>query len=117
MALYFIIYKSFFSVLSVFAIFNHVQGQNDQSSRHYNRDGVYVPPNPGDRDYKTFTYNNRRYGQYQPNYYYGRGEPLDPRRIGGLPGDRGFPFDPVSGGNCKISVIFGMRYPKITTRN
>lgn len=69
-------------------------GQSDQSSRHYNRDGVYVPPNPGDRDYKTFTYNDRRYGQYQPNYYYGRGEPLDPRRIGGLPPDRG--YDPVS---------------------
>lgn len=75
-----------------------VCGQINQGDRRYGKDGVYVPPDPGDRDYKTFTYNNRRYGQYQPNYYYGRGEPLDPRRIGGVPpGDRyPYPFDPVS---------------------
>lgn len=82
-------------ILYFLCLFVFVNGQSDQSGRHYNRDGVYVPPNPGDRDYKTFTYNNRRYGQYQPNYYYGRNEPLDPRRIGGVPIDR-YPYDPVS---------------------
>lgn len=74
--------------------------QNDPSGRHYNGDSVHVAPNSGDRDFKTFTYNNRRYGVYQPNYYYGRGgEPYDPARAAGSPNNRYDPnsrYDPVS---------------------
>lgn len=87
---------NFYKFLLNLIIINYVIAQIDQS--RYNRDGIYIPPNPGDRDYKTFTYNNRRYGQYQPHYYYGRGEPIDPRRMG--PHDRRYPLDPVS--ICKI---------------
>ncbi|XP_014611620.1 PREDICTED: cholinesterase isoform X1 [Polistes canadensis] len=36
-----------------------------QGSRYYNRDGVYVPPNPA--GYQTYIYKDRRYG-YQPSY-------------------------------------------------
>ncbi|XP_055713537.1 cholinesterase [Phlebotomus papatasi] len=39
--------------------------------RFYSRDGVYNynPPNPGDPEYRTYTYNDRRYGYYQPAGY------------------------------------------------
>lgn len=80
----------------IFTCCAFVYGQNDQRGRYYGTDGAsYVPPNPGDRDYKTFTYNNRRYGLPQNNYY-GRGGNLDPSRIGGVPPVDRYPYDPVS---------------------
>lgn len=93
-----------FIILCVSFVF----GQSDQYSRYYNReynrDGVNPQYNPNDRDYKTFMYNNRRYGVYQPDYYYGRGgEPYDPRRVGGYPNNRFDPnnkYDPVSIFQC-----------------
>lgn len=36
--------------------------------------GVYVPPNPGDANYRTFFYNDRRYGSAMPANY----NPYDP---------------------------------------
>lgn len=84
------------SLCIVLCLCLRVNGQNDQAGRYYGRDGApYVPPNPGDRDYKTFTYNNRRYGQPQHTYYNGRGGYLDPSRIGGVPPSDRHPYDPV----------------------
>lgn len=33
---------------------------------YYNRDGVFVPPTPGDPNYRTYVLNGRRYGLSQP---------------------------------------------------
>lgn len=54
---------------------------------------TYNIPNPGDRDYRTFTYNSRRYGQYLPNNYNGRTQPGDPNVAGQ---DVRFTYDRVS---------------------
>lgn len=66
-----------------------VKGQIDTSGVYYpqNPQYTYDPynlPSPGDRDYRTYTYNSRRYGQYWPNNnnYNGRGQPGDPRFTG-----------------------------------
>lgn len=64
-----------------------VKGQIDTSGAYYpqNPQYTYDPynlPSPGDRDYRTYTYNSRRYGQYWPNNYNGRGQPGDPRFTG-----------------------------------
>ncbi|XP_026472654.1 acetylcholinesterase-like [Ctenocephalides felis] len=55
--------------------------QFDSGGRYYSRDGLYGPPNPGDRDYRTYTYNNRRYGQNLPGQ-------------NGLPGVPAYPGQP-----------------------
>lgn len=49
----------------------------------YNEYGPRIPhhPNPGDRDYRTYIYKDRRYGQ-QSFYNYGDGRPGDPRILG-----------------------------------
>lgn len=54
---------------------------------------TYNIPSPGDRDYRTYTYNNRRYGQYLPNSYTGRTQPGDPNVAGQ---DVRFTYDRVS---------------------
>lgn len=61
-----------------------------QQNHPYNRHHI---PEPGDRDYRTYTFNNRRYGQYPPYDHYSRGQPGDPRRVGQ---DVRFSYDPVS---------------------
>lgn len=43
---------------------------------------TYNIPSPGERDYRTYTYNNRRYGQHLPNGYNGRRQPGDPNVAG-----------------------------------
>lgn len=60
----------------------------------YNVYGPYLPqiPSPGDKDYRTYVYKGRRYGQ-QNNYYYGNGRPGDPRIQGQ---DEHFIYDRVS---------------------
>lgn len=62
---------------------------NDNQYRQYN---PYNPDNNPNREYSTYTFNNRRYGQYQPNYY-GGGQPGDPRYPGQ---DERFSYDRVS---------------------
>ncbi|XP_077292242.1 carboxyl ester lipase-like protein Gli [Arctopsyche grandis] len=73
-----------------------VAAQSDpgSSGRVYNKDGVYIPPKPGDSDYRTYTYNSRRYGHYQPtgtqyNQYY----PQYPPQQGGYPFGQNTPLD------------------------
>lgn len=56
----------------------------------YGQQVLYNIPNPGDKDYRTFVYKGRRYGQ-QNNYYYGT--PGDPRIRGQ---DDRFSYDRVS---------------------
>lgn len=56
----------------------------------YRQQFDYNIPNPGDKDYRTFIYKGRRYGQ-QNNYYYG--SPGDPRIQGQ---DDRFVYDRVS---------------------
>lgn len=79
--------------------FLFVLGQYDQYGRNpYDQQNQYNPynnpyhiPNPGDRDYRTYVYKGRRYGQ-QSNYYNNRGRPGDPRIQGQ---DEHFFYDPV----------------------
>lgn len=83
-------------VLLCLVSWTSAQSDPGSSGREYNKDGIYIPPNPGDSDYKTYTYNSRRYGHYQPTgtqynpYYpqyppqqgmhpYGQNVPLDDR--------------------------------------
>lgn len=72
-----------------------VSGQSNpgSSDRVYNKDGIFVPPNPGDSDYKTYTYNNRRYGQYiPPGQQYNHHQPqYNPQ--GGYPYSQNVPLD------------------------
>lgn len=76
-----------------------ILGQYDQyeygqyQPNQYNIYGQQLPyniPNPGDKDYRTFIYKGRRYGQ-QNNYYYG--VPGDSRIRGQ---DERFSYDRVS---------------------
>ncbi|XP_017023941.1 cholinesterase [Drosophila kikkawai] len=65
--------------------------------RFYSRPGVdYHWPNPGDPDYRTYTFNDRRYGHYQPNgfgaNYPGRNPPGQYPQ--GMPNEDRFRFDP-----------------------
>ncbi|XP_030377573.1 acetylcholinesterase [Scaptodrosophila lebanonensis] len=66
--------------------------------RFYSRPGVndYNWPNPGDPDYRTYTFNDRRYGHYQPNgygaNYPGRNPPGQYPQ--GMPNEDRFRFDP-----------------------
>lgn len=72
-------------------------------SYDYNNFNSYNVPNPGDRDYRTYVYNNRRYGQYQPNGYDGR-YPGDPNLIGQ---DVRFRYDQV---NVKLLLTHLEKY-------
>lgn len=59
--------------------------------RFYSREGVnWDWPDPGDAEYRTYNYNGRRYGHYQPNGYGVK----YPGQI--IPGQHINPFDPVS---------------------
>lgn len=94
-----ILFLNFFVRIVIFVcLLERANGQ--QSFR-----GNYYPPNQGynaydpryqqnnpERDYSTYTYNSRRYGQYPPNYN-GRGRPGDPRYPGE---DVRFSYDRVS---------------------
>lgn len=85
------------SCVLLFSYCARVEGQNDQQGRYYShRDNTpYEQPNPGDRDYKTIMFNNRRYGLPFPNYYHGRGVHMDPTRTGGVPPIDRYPYDLV----------------------
>lgn len=71
-----------------------IDGYYTQQNIPYN---TYNIPSPGDRDYRTYTYNNRRYGQYLPNSYNGRQQPGDPNVAGQ---DVRFTYDRVSAEFC-----------------
>lgn len=57
-------------------------GSGLQYSPYDNPYDRFSRPDPGDPGYRTFTYNNRRYGQYQPNDFSGVRLPGDPNRVG-----------------------------------
>nr|AAQ22486.1 RE15719p [Drosophila melanogaster] len=76
--------------------FIQTRGQT-RDPRFYSRPGVdYHWPNPGDPDYRTYTFNDRRYGHYQPNgygaNYPGRNPPGQYPQ--GMPNEDRFRFDP-----------------------
>lgn len=70
--------------------------------RFYSREGVnWDWPDPGDPEYRTYSYNGRRYGHYQPNGYGVKypGQIIPGQHVGPgglLGGDKFNPFDPVS---------------------
>ncbi|XP_055902454.1 neuroligin-2 [Eupeodes corollae] len=77
-----------------------VEGQT-RDPRFYSRPGIDPPypypyPNPGDPDYRTYLFNDRRYGHYPPNgygsNYPGRNPPGQYPQ--GMPNEPGFRFDP-----------------------
>ncbi|XP_075229827.1 carboxyl ester lipase-like protein Gli isoform X2 [Lycorma delicatula] len=47
-------------------LFTNLINAQENKRQHYN-DNVYVPPAPGDPNYRTYVFNNRRYGQAFPN--------------------------------------------------
>ncbi|EDW40004.1 GL15437 [Drosophila persimilis] len=76
-------------------------GGQTRDPRFYSRPGVdYHWPNPGDPDYRTYTFNDRRYGHYQPNgfgaNYPGRNPPGQYPQ--GMPNEDRFRFDPTGAG-------------------
>lgn len=75
-----------------------VAGQT-RDPKFYSREGVrdFLWPNPGDPDYRTYTFNDRRYGHYQPNGYGQRypGQNYPGQYPQGVPqGEDRFRFDP-----------------------
>lgn len=91
-------FKFFVRVVIFVWLFKRANGQQSFPGNYYpqnNEYNVYDPyyqQNNPERDYSTYTYNSRRYGQYQPNYN-GRGRPGDPRYPGE---DVRFSYDRVS---------------------
>ncbi|KAH8325093.1 hypothetical protein KR074_010616 [Drosophila pseudoananassae] len=84
--------------LQVFLIcvcLGHLAEAQTRDPRFYSRPGVDWP-NPGDPDYRTYTFNDRRYGHYQPNgfgaNYPGRNSPGQYPQ--GMPNEDRFRFDP-----------------------
>ncbi|XP_044315331.1 acetylcholinesterase [Drosophila rhopaloa] len=82
--------------LLICTCFTQTQAQT-RDPRFYSRPGVdYHWPNPGDPDYRTYTFNDRRYGHYQPNgfgaNYPGRNAPGQYPQ--GMPNEDRFRFDP-----------------------
>lgn len=59
-------------ILYVFVMLKDFLTVNCQQSRRFNDSGVYVPAAPGDPNYRTFVYNNRRYGStpFNDPYFY-----------------------------------------------
>ncbi|XP_058446589.1 acetylcholinesterase isoform X1 [Malaya genurostris] len=101
------------------------QYHTTRDPRWYSREGDYSYhlPNPGDPDYRsligtsygTYTYNNRRYGYYQPNgygqLYPGQNLPGQYPQNTGLGEDR-FKFDPTNPNNVQTpfpGVLGGWR--------
>uniref|UniRef100_A0AAG5DBH6 Carboxylesterase type B domain-containing protein n=1 Tax=Anopheles atroparvus TaxID=41427 RepID=A0AAG5DBH6_ANOAO len=77
------------------------QYHTTRDPRWYSREGDfnYKVPNPGDPEYRTYTFNNRRYGYYQPNgygqQYPGQNLPGQYPTNTGLGDDR-FKYDPTN---------------------
>ncbi|KAF6213122.1 hypothetical protein GE061_010837 [Apolygus lucorum] len=64
----------------------HCRAVVSQSGRQYfDRDGNYVPPQSSDVDYKTYTYNNRRYGNPLSNQGAPPGYQVPPSSYPGIP--------------------------------
>ncbi|KAB0801415.1 hypothetical protein PPYR_05769 [Photinus pyralis] len=85
----------------------YVTAQNGYYGPYYQQNKPnenYRPPEPGDRDYRTFVYKGRRYGQYQPNNFDWQGAPGDPQRVGQ---DARFRYDPVGNAEPILPGILG----------
>uniref|UniRef100_A0A146M8W7 Neuroligin-4, X-linked n=2 Tax=Lygus hesperus TaxID=30085 RepID=A0A146M8W7_LYGHE len=64
----------------------HCRAVVSQSGRQYfDKDGNYVPPQNSDVDYKTYTYNNRRYGNPLSNQGAPPGYQVPPSSYPGIP--------------------------------
>ncbi|XP_067622001.1 neuroligin-like protein glit-1 [Eurosta solidaginis] len=79
------------------ATISYTQAQT-RDPRFYSRPGVndYNWPNPGDPDYRTYIFNDRRYGHYMPNGYGSRYPGRNPpgQYPQGMPNEDRFRFDP-----------------------
>ncbi|XP_017462921.1 PREDICTED: uncharacterized protein LOC108356299 isoform X5 [Rhagoletis zephyria] len=85
-------------IFLVLSIFCEIKAQT-RDPRFYSRPGVndYNWPNPGDPDYRTYIFNDRRYGHYLPNgygsNYPGRNSPGQYPQ--GMPNEERFRFGPL----------------------
>ncbi|XP_038110075.1 cholinesterase isoform X1 [Culex quinquefasciatus] len=112
-------------ILLIFCTVVHGQYYTTRDPRWYSREGDYNYhlPNPGDPDYRsllgtsygTYTYNNRRYGYYQPSgygqQYPGQNLPGQYPQNTGLGEDR-FKYDPANPNNVQTpfpGVLGGWR--------
>lgn len=90
------------SIVLLFIAFITTVNCQTRDPRFYSREGVnWDWPNPGDPNYRTYSYNGRRYGHYQPNGYGVKypGQMIPGQHVGPgglLGGDKFNPFDPVS---------------------
>lgn len=92
-------------LLLVLILTTTISGQT-RDPRFYSREGVnWDWPDPGDPEYRTYSYNGRRYGHYQPNGY-GVKYPGQHGPGGLLGGDKFNPFDPVSFINVTEVIFF-----------
>lgn len=81
-----------FNTLLLFSFICYAKCQSDPDTinKMPNRDGMYVPPSPGDTEYRTYYFNNRRYGQ---NPYVGsRFNNYNPS----FPESGGYPYNPIN---------------------
>jgi neuroligin len=81
----------------------------DQQNPYDQYNNPYNIPNPGDRDYRTYVYKGRRYGQ-QSNYYNNRWRPGDPRIQGQ---DEHFFYDPLGNEEPILPGILGSWRPDL----
>uniref|UniRef100_A0A182TIQ4 Secreted protein n=1 Tax=Anopheles melas TaxID=34690 RepID=A0A182TIQ4_9DIPT len=88
--------------------------------RWYSREGDfnYKIPNPGDPEYRTYTFNNRRYGYYQPNgygqQYPGQSLPGQYPSNTGLGDDR-FKYDPCITSSQPFAIITTIGFVSLST--
>ncbi|XP_044256720.1 neuroligin-4, Y-linked [Tribolium madens] len=82
---------------------NNVYGQHDDRNQFSQYNNPYHTPNPGDRDYRTYVYKGRRYGQ-QNNFYNNRWRPGDPRIQGQ---DEHFFYDQQGNGEPILPGVLG----------
>ncbi|XP_037047980.1 cholinesterase isoform X2 [Bradysia coprophila] len=102
----------------VIALLPIVAGQyTTRDPRFYSREGdfTYKWPNPGDPDYRTYTFNDRRYGHYQPDGYGSQypGQKQAGQYPAGVPlGEDKFKYDPNNPQNVQTpfpGVLGGWR--------
>nr|XP_023029317.1 cholinesterase [Leptinotarsa decemlineata] len=102
-------------LLLVIFVSDIILGQYDDYTRYpsgyppnqqnpYNEYGPRLPYNPGDRDYRTYIYKGRRYGQSPSTNYYNQGSPGDPRIRGQ---DERFTYDRAGNAEPILPGILG----------
>ncbi|KAG5863947.1 hypothetical protein JTB14_034439, partial [Gonioctena quinquepunctata] len=70
----------------------------------YNEHGPHLPYNPNEREYRTYIYKGRRYGQSLNTNYYNQGSPGDPRIRGQ---DERFTYDRAGNAEPILPGILG----------